>query len=319
MARGINYNYKIRRFLEILREKEYETGENIARNLAISRAAVSKFAKYLKNLGYSFEIKKRYKLIKSPDIPFPWELGDMGKKVIFFHEVDSTQNIARELFIKRKLQENFWVIALKQTSGKGRLGRRWESPEGNFYGSCVIRPDIPIKEVIKISLLGGLAVFKAIQSFSPIYDVKIKWPNDVFIIGREPKKISGTIAEAFGEAEKIDFVVVGIGVNVKIAPLNISISLKDIVNNPSYVSLVEFTKKLIRYFMEVFGSFCDGKWLELKTDIENNLWRGRVKVDTGRKSFSGICYGIAEDGSMIVQKEDGSFESVYYGDTFIYF
>lgn len=315
MPRFLTYNENVRKFLDILRASEdFVSGELIANQLGITRAQIFKIVKKLEKYGYKFEkSRKGYKILNSPDIPFPWEIGE---NTVFFYKTDSTQERAKLLFENLKIRENTWVLAFTQTKGKGRLGRKWESPEGNFYGSIVLKADIPLKEIVKLSLLGGLSVFRTISDYG-VKNAKIKWPNDVWIIQDKPKKISGCIAEAYGEAEKINYVVLGVGVNVKKSPLPESTSLSEVLDKEA--SLVEFVRKYIQEFENIWKRFLSGFWFELKTEIEQNMWRGKVKVIRDSKEFEGFCSGIAEDGVLLVQKEDASVEKVYYGDILIKF
>lgn len=317
MRRYLIYNENIRMFLNILRSSsDYVSGEKIAEKLKITRAQIFKIVKKLERLGYKFERKKGYKLLSFPDLPFPWEVG---KNVILFPQVKSTQDEAKRLFESSKMGDNFWILALKQTKGRGRLERIWESPEGNFYGSVVLRTDLPMKDVVKVSLIGGLAVYRTIKKYDiGRNEIKIKWPNDVWVILKDgrARKISGCLAEAFGEFGRTNYVILGVGTNVKVSPLkDISICLKDIANQG--VSLIDFTKKFLTEFDAVWKSFSSGKWFNLKTEIEDDMWRGRVRIVYNSHQFEGISAGISEDGSLIVQRDDATFEKVYYGDVFI--
>ncbi len=311
----LEYSQNIKNFLQILRgSSEFVSGESIAENLGVTRAQIFKIVRKLERLGYRFERKKGYKLLESPDLPFPWELGE---NVILFEETKSTQDDVRKLFDSSKIRDGFWVLALTQKKGKGRMGRVWESPKGNFYGSVLLETDIPMKDIVKISLLGGLVVFKTLKNFNVSEEIKIKWPNDVWVIFKDGRvrKISGCIAEAFGEPEKTKYVVLGIGVNVKSSPIkDVSASLSEIATQ---VSLVDFTRNLLSNFDNVWRSFVAGRWFELKTEIEDNMWKGRIRVKYDSKEFEGLSSGIAEDGSLIVQKDDANFENVYYGDVLI--
>lgn len=314
--RGIYFDEKVYNLINLLKENsDGMSGESIAQKIGVTRAYVSKMIKNLKNLGYKFEIRKKYKLLESPDIPLPWEVG---KNVIFFESVDSTQLKCQELLKKGKIENGQWVLAITQSQGRGRLGRRWESPPGNFYGSVLLKIDIPLKEITKIPLLGGLSVFRTLKLYSLKYDIKLKWPNDVWVITDKPKKISGCIAELYGELDRTDFVILGVGVNVKNSPLqDISISLTDI--SEQSVSLIDFTQKLLKTFEYIWMEFNMGEgWGKIRAEIENNMWRGRVKVSKGHSEFVGTAVGIGKDGSLIVQREDASYEEVYYGDVFIW-
>ncbi|MCS7213688.1 MAG: biotin--[acetyl-CoA-carboxylase] ligase [Candidatus Calescibacterium sp.] len=313
----LRYNENISKFLGILRSSsDIVSGETVAKELGITRSQVFKIVRKLQELGYRFERKRGYKLLFTPDIPFPWEIG---QNIVFFNSIHSTQDEAKKLFEASKIKEDYWVLARTQTKGRGRMGRIWESPEGNFYGSVVLKAETPMRDIVKISLIGGISVFRTIKKHYEIdQEIKIKWPNDVWIILGDGKarKISGCIAEAFGEMEIAKYIILGIGVNVKVSPIDgVSICLKDITKKE--VSLIDFVRKLKNELGTVWKEFSDGKWNQLKSEIENNMWRGRVKIKYDSREFEGISSGIAEDGSLLVQKDDATFESVYYGDVLI--
>ena len=349
--RPLRHSQSIKKILDILRERRGQgvSGEEIARQIGITRTAVSKNIRRLKELGYKFKITKKYYLIEEPDIPYPWEIGE---NIIFFREVGSTQDEARKIAVelitkgerekgKSGKRENeardiLWIISLSQKQGRGRLGRKWLSPEGNFYGSAVVvRPNLPIKEVVKITLTAGLAVLYSLRRYAReesglnLDNLKIKWPNDViFELEKSAehrdsrfRKISGVLSEAFGEQDRIDFVIVGVGVNLNVSPIpHISYSLKEIIGKD--VSIKRFAKMLVEEFSSLWRRFESGRWFEIKTEIEENLYRGRVEVfiaggggekETTEK-ISGFSVGINPDGSLKLEKEDASYEDVYYGD-----
>ena len=131
------------------------------------------------------------------------------KKVILLESTVSTNDECKSLAFEGE-KEGTLVIADEQTGGKGRIGRAWSSPRGEgIWMSLILRPDINPYFVSSITLLAGLSVCKALKNFG--IDAGIKWPNDVWIKG---KKVCGILTEMNASADGIDFVVVGIGVNV---------------------------------------------------------------------------------------------------------
>ncbi len=133
-----------------------------------------------------------------------------GKRIIFFKSIKSTMDYAKSL-AERDEPEGTVVIADYQSSGRGRFGRVWSSEPGkNILMSIIIRPSIPLEKFALISFLSAVSVAEAIEK---IADVKVntKWPNDLLINGR---KVSGILMEASITADKGDFIILGIGVNV---------------------------------------------------------------------------------------------------------
>jgi BirA family biotin operon repressor/biotin-[acetyl-CoA-carboxylase] ligase len=134
----------------------------------------------------------------------------IGRKILFLPTLDSTNRQARDEAC-RGAPEGLVVIADGQSAGKGRRGRLWESPGGaNLYASVVLRPSLPIEKVPQITLISGIAVARALDQVSGL-PALIKWPNDIWIRGR---KIAGILAEAELRGERVQFVILGIGINV---------------------------------------------------------------------------------------------------------
>lgn len=283
------------------------SGEDIARKYGISRVAVWKFVKKLENLGYVVSREKGYKIVDAPD-PSPFDLALICKKIrflkdfYFFDVIDSTNRFAKET-------NNSIVVARKQTSGRGRLGRRWESEEGGLYMSISMDLEIPIAEIPKLTLLSGLAVCRALDKFG----AKIKWPNDVLING---KKVCGILSEFVGE-ELSSKVVIGIGVNVKNdvdESLN-ALSLKDVDSN---VSINEVFSGICIEFNKLIEDFLKGKWREIVEELRRRSDTiGRyVKVSVAGKIYEGYAIDIDEDGALIIRKSEGDYERVISGECF---
>jgi BirA family transcriptional regulator, biotin operon repressor / biotin---[acetyl-CoA-carboxylase] ligase len=134
----------------------------------------------------------------------------LGRKILFLESTDSTNRRAREE-ARRGAPEGTAVIAESQSGGKGRLGRSWISPPGvNAYFSLVMRPPLPPERVPPMTLMAGVSCAWAIGRVTGL-DVRLKWPNDIFIGG---KKAAGILAEMEGGNSPRQFVILGIGINV---------------------------------------------------------------------------------------------------------
>src|SRR5580693_5550589 len=140
--------------------------------------------------------------------------GQIGCRIHYFEEVESTQNIARNLAAEGAPQGTV-VVAETQSAGRGRMGRGWHSPPGvNLYTTIILRPRIPMAEVPRLSLVAGVAAAEALEEVAPGI-VQLKWPNDVWLNGR---KAGGIIAEAVTDrAQQLDSVLLGIGLNLNLA------------------------------------------------------------------------------------------------------
>lgn len=287
-------------FRVILKELESQkaiSGNVLSRKLGISRVAVRKRIERLRNLGYKIHTSRNgYTLIEKPDIPYPWEIN--GWKVIWLDEVESTQDVAR------KMEAGTCVIAGKQTKGRGRLSRIWESPYGNIYMSIVLKPKVEMREVPKISLISAVAILRTLESLG--IEGKVKWPNDIWVEGR---KIAGILCEAEGETDRIDRLIVGIGLNVKVKPLKIAASICEFRD----VKIVDVVKLLLEEFKKVLKE----KWIRLKGEIESKLlFMGEevVVLKAGNRKIRGRIRGISTDGSLILEQSSEVLEYVWSGD-----
>src|SRR6516164_7325378 len=134
----------------------------------------------------------------------------LGKKVHYFSAVDSTNSCAWQL-AEQGAQEGEIVIAESQNHGRGRLGRSWVSPPyRNLYFSVILRPQLPPTHAAQTTLMAAVALADAVASFVPVAPV-IKWPNDILVKG---KKLAGILTESSCDSERIEFVILGIGVNL---------------------------------------------------------------------------------------------------------
>jgi len=215
--------------LDLLRRSEdFITGQRIGDHLGISRVAVHKHIRHLKEAGYAVEANRRgYRLSKDPELRFSrWEFGP-DEHITVFSEVDSTMDAAARLS-RRIADEDFTVAAGTQNSGRDRRGRPWSSPEGGLWATRVLHP---AGSALRIQLytLAGAAVMARILEQGRNLEASLRWPADV-LVGR--RKIAGVLAEARSSGDRIDYLALGVGVNV---------------NNPvedGLVSLTELTGRV---------------------------------------------------------------------------
>ncbi len=196
---------------------DYVSGEELSRRLGVSRTAVWKKINALRKEGYVIEssTKKGYLLKSKPDLLDKKALSAnldtnlIGREIDVMRSVDSTNEE-----IKRRAAagaaSGLIVAADGQTGGKGRLGRVWKSDSGGIYFTILIRPELSPSEISAITLAAGYAVCLAVREYTEL-DAKIKWPNDI-IIGN--KKICGILTEMAAQTDRVDYVAIGIGINV---------------------------------------------------------------------------------------------------------
>lgn len=238
-------------------------------------------------------------------------------KVIYTHNiVDSTNDIAKGL-AKEGAEEGTVVLAKMQKGGKGRLDRVWFSPNGGLWLSIILRPDIKPSEATKVTLMAGVAVARTLRNLYN-FDAKIKWPNDVLI---EDKKVCGILTEARSLENRIDYVILGIGINanfdLKELPeeiRNLSTTLRGEIE-----SELDLEKLLLALLMEI-----DKYYEILKIGNTNRImseWRelsdtlGReVKITTFKETTEGIALDVDDIGALIVKTNDNIEKKFLTGD-----
>ncbi|HOT85192.1 MAG: biotin--[acetyl-CoA-carboxylase] ligase [Candidatus Methanofastidiosum sp.] len=308
------------KILEILEKSEgYVSGEVISKEIGISRAAIWKHIKKLREQGYEIGSKTNegYKLIKTPDYLTGFELERIlftdiiGKKVLFFEEVDSTNNKAKQIASEEK--EGTVVISEVQTSGRGRRGREWNSPKGGIYISFILKPNIPPERAPQLTLVSSLALAETLNSMDKKLDAKIKWPNDILIKG---KKISGILTELSSDIEKINHIVVGVGVNLntdKNALPETGTSLKTEMGEN--VSIKLFLKLFLEHFDLVYKEYITNginKIIE-RWKFNSDTLGKKVKIIGMNETFEGLAKDIDENGALILKTGEKEIK-VYSGD-----
>jgi BirA family biotin operon repressor/biotin-[acetyl-CoA-carboxylase] ligase len=192
------------------------SGEVLAGELGVSRTAVSKHVAALRAAGYSIQARagEGYRLLGVPDLPIPAEVGALLTDPFWADleggkETGSTNDDARTL-ARRGAAEGTVVVAAQQSSGRGRLGRSWESPRGGVYLSAILRPALAPAEVPSLALAVALGVCYGLEALG--VSPRLKWPNDVLLDGG---KVAGVLLEMAAEADRVEWVVAGIGLNVR--------------------------------------------------------------------------------------------------------
>jgi BirA family biotin operon repressor/biotin-[acetyl-CoA-carboxylase] ligase len=312
--------------LKAFRKQEHISGEELGKRLGISRTAVWKHINRLRNLGYEISSApgRGYTLIKTPDVLLPQEIAlglhthALGKKIVFHQELTSTQEVAKRL-AEQGESEGTIVIAESQTHGKGRLGRRWSSPpHQGIYVSIILRPKLQPSRAPQIPLIAGVAVAQAIRKTIPL-DPKIMWPNDIFVKG---KKAGGILTETSAEIDRINYVILGIGLNVntlgsgfpkeiKGAATSLAEAWGESVSRVKLLQVLLAELELIyrQFTIHGFGSIRE-RWKELSNTI--GAWVELVEM--GEKKMEGKAIDIDRDGALIVQEVDGSIQKVISGD-----
>ena len=245
----------------------------------------------------------------------------LGKVIHYQDELGSTNTVLIELG-EKGASEGTVVIADKQTEGKGRLERKWISPGGtNLYISILLRPEISAAESPLFTFLASIALKETIEKTS-VTNTKIKWPNDIQIDG---KKVAGVLTEMRSKREMVDFIVVGIGVNINMSRdyintemgkvAGIATSIKE--NLGKDIDRAKFTADLLlelEKWYQIFSS--KGKkpilreWTRAWGDMNKRV---RINIE-GEREFEGIATGIDDKGYLLVKTDNGEISKIISGD-----
>lgn len=306
-------------------KNEFISGEDISSILGISRAAVWKYMKVIKEDGYNIESvsRKGYKLISAPDLLTFQEISPylnthyIGKQINYFNSIDSTNDEGKRL-ANSGCSEGTVIISEEQTMGRGRLGRTWVSPKfKGIWMSIVLRPDIEPMNVAKITQVGAAAVLKAIKEQG--INAHIKWPNDIVL---NNKKVCGILTEMSGEINKINYVVMGIGINVNINREDFSKEIEEVatslkVEEGRSIERKPLVASVLNNLEELYDEFIRNQDIKTSIDIcrENSILIGKtIRIINRSNVIMAEAMDLSDDGKLIVKYEDGSIHEVISGE-----
>lgn len=315
------------KILKALKENpdKFLSGEMLSKELGITRAAIWKHINSLKAEGYEIDSvsKKGYKLIDVPDLLTKDEILPrlntkyIGKTYVYYSKIDSTNKKAKELATDG-FEEGTIVISEEQSLGRGRLGRVWYSPKGKgIWVSIILKPDIPTMMAPRITLIGAAAVHSALEEFG--IKSEIKWPNDIIL---NNKKVCGILTEMSGEMEKLNYIVMGIGINVNTEENELENELNKIATSLKIECKKEICRKqllcsLLNHFEDFYDAFKEYGTLENVINIckKNSILIGKeVKIISYGKEVAAKVIDIEDDGELIVKYDDGTVGKVLSGE-----
>lgn len=293
--------------------KQYMSGEEIAAKLGVSRTAVWKHIQELKGAGYTIESQSRsgYRITAVPDRMLPELITNglytklIGRNIISFEEIATTNNEAKRRAADGA-PEGTIVVSEVQVTGKGRLNRSFFCPRGGIWFSVILRPRFLPQDAPKCTLLAAVAVVRAMRDIG--FDAGIKWPNDILYDG---KKLTGILTEMSAEMDRINYVVIGIGINANISAESFPDDIKDKATSISAhigeIDRIGFFQKLLNYFenlyMEVqqhgFGEMLR-EWRKLSVTLGQE-----INVIGFEETFAGKAIDIDDDGALLVETADG--------------
>ena len=244
----------------------------------------------------------------------------IGGHVYYLADVDSTNAYAFKLAVQGAPHGTV-VVADRQTKGRGRLNRTWESPPGcNIYTSLILRPEISIAAAPRITLLAGAAVAETVDAFCP-GQVTLKWPNDVQIRG---KKVCGILTEMRSTASGIDCVIVGIGINVNMSLADIGADVRDIATSLKESAGMRFSRldvlaRLLTVFERWYGVFLKEGFAQVRAEwLKYFDMAGKdIRITFKDEIQTGKVAGIDDDGALLVTDSGGALRRILAGDASI--
>lgn len=315
--------------LDLLRAKngEFVSGQDMSNTCHVSRTAIWKHIKALRDKGYVIEsfTKKGYRLIEEPDLLRPSDVQkDLHTKYFGQHYIymDSTDSSNREakLLAQEGAPEGTIVVAETQSAGRGRLTRGWFSPYGKgIWMSLILRPKFSPIEAPKCTLMAAVALTKAFHALG-LETAGIKWPNDILVKG---KKIVGILTEMSGTMEEISYIIMGMGINISVGKSELPEDIKDIATSFAMegvtvdrkVALQTILQELENQYNKVVSGGFDTtleEWKQLSVTLHQD-----VEVRAPGNTYVGHAIDIDRDGNLIVRLPNGKTERIIAGDVSI--
>jgi len=306
-------------------ESEFLSGQHLADIAGCSRTAVWKHIEELRKEGFEFEAVRRkgYKIVSIPDemsadkINLGLKTTFLGRHLHYHDSVDSTQKIAYKLAYENAA-EGTVVIAEEQTAGRGRMDRKWHSPKyTGIWMSIILRPNLPIPKAPQLTLISAVGVVQAIEEVTGLLP-EIKWPNDILING---KKVTGILTEMQAEADRINSIIIGIGINVNTKKEDFPAELENIASSLSIESKsIVDRERLIRAILEklekLYVLYLEKGFFPIKL-----MWESYAvsigKAITARTltgEIKGKAIGIREDGVLLIEDSSGKVHKIYSAD-----
>ena len=314
------------RVLGLLLEGEGRaSGQEMGRRLGVSRAAVGKAVEALRGQGFVVTARPRagYCLEREPEAPLTARLearlpaGGLGLPLLHYPTIDSTNLQARRL-AEAGAPHGACLAAEHQSAGRGRLDRRWTAPPGAcLLFSLLLRPTaLPLAEVFALTNLAALAICQALEELCALAPA-IKWPDDVFLEGR---KLAGILTEFTARAERLDYVVVGVGLNVNLdraqlaalpAPAHSLLAASGRTWDRALV-LAAILQRADVLYAQLMAGGRDAQTLEYNR--RSWLTGRRVTVQDGDEVLEGLALGVDPDGALRLEQSPGRVTAVRHGD-----
>src|SRR5208282_4829596 len=302
------------------------SGADLAGQLGVTRAAIWGRIEQLRQLGYEIEAGPHfgYRLVSAPDVLHADDLlarlgktKVIGRDIRVFEQTTSTNDVIEKL-ARDGVKEGVVVFAESQTSGRGRLGRKWISQERKgLWFSILMRPDLRPQETTQLTVASATALRRAIQSETGL-KAEIKWPNDILIGG---KKVAGILTELNAELDRVKHVILGIGVDVNLGSgefppelRKLATSLK--IESGRAIERPELAAAILRELDFDYARICAGKFTAVADEWEAQCATiGQdVTIQIGGRMIRGRAESLDDDGALLVRTEHGHLERITGGD-----
>ena len=302
------------------------SGAGISQALGVSRAAVWSRIEDLRSLGYVIEASphRGYRLLSAPDLLHADDLISrlgktkvIGRDIRVFQETTSTNDVIEKL-ARDRVKEGVVVFAESQTSGRGRLGRKWMSPaRRGLWFSVLLRPDLRPQEATQLTVASATALRRAIESHTGL-KADIKWPNDNLI---DRRKVAGILTELSAELDRVKHLILGIGVNVNLNPGDFPPELRKIATSlksesGKAVSRPELAVTIIRELDQDYARICSGQFSAVADEWEHHCTTigHDVVIRAGEREIRGRAESLGEDGALLLRTDHGHLERIVGGD-----
>lgn len=313
--------------LRLLRERspEFISGEEICKSLNVTRTAIWKHIQTLRESGYEIEARPRagYSLTAVPDRLYPSEIlaglptRFLGREIYYFDTLSTTNDKAKELAYLGT-PEGTIVVAEEQTGGKGRLGRHWCTPKyRGILVSMVLYPPVLPLEANQATMLSAVAVALAIERKTGL-KTGIKWPNDLLVGG---KKICGILTELGAEMVKINYLVIGIGINTNQDTIDFPVELRGVATSlknelKRKVNRVRLLQAMLAEFELWYQVWLEqgfapilARWKDLSVSLNCP-----VRISTPNDHWDGWAEDVDKDGALLLRLPGGVLKKVVSGE-----
>lgn len=302
---------------------DYVSGEQLSETLGVSRTMIWKIISQLRSEGYTIESSSRkgYRLIGQNDLFSQAALSlllkaEAGLNRVEYHEtIDSTNLQAKRIALNSE-EDRVLIVADQQEAGRGRLGRNWHSEKGTgLWMSLLLRPDIEPEASFRMTLIAAVAVAEAIQTVTNL-EAGIKWPNDIVVEG---KKVCGILSEMSAEWQKINYLVLGIGINVNQTEFPddiVQLATSLIKASGEKINRQELLKACVeRLFYYEAALYNEGRLNQLLDAYRSkSVTLGKQVRVIGKSERIGQALAIDDKGALQVDFGDGVLENVNYGE-----